>query len=164
MRNVSTKGEDIKLISDKCYYVIDALYLNNIKSEIDDLDMRFLDKDVEEKVFPYTEAPFAKITGRGLFQVKNIKKIKYEDINPNDKNYFSSDTGLIIFVTEESFLAFLEGYDFNSLVDTIAEDINLNYWDGIASKFSQNALGLILAPGIDSEYEFEGSGIYKIET
>lgn len=36
------------------------------------------------------------------------------------------------------------------------EDINFDFWDDIASKFPQNALGLILAPGIDSGYEFEG--------
>lgn len=163
MRNVSTKGEDIKLISDKCYYVIDSLYLNSIKAEIANLNRPLLDKEIEEKVFPYAEAPFAKITTGSSFHVQNIKKIKYTDISPNDKNYFSSDTGLILFVAEEILLELLECYDYNNLVETITEDINFNYWDSIASKFSLNTLGLILAPGVDSGYEFEGSGIYKIE-
>jgi hypothetical protein len=163
MRNVSIKGEDIKLISGKCYYIIDALYLNSIKSEIDALDISLLDEELEGKVFPYMGAPFAKIIGRGLFQIKNIKRTKYEDMNPDDKNYFSSDTGLIIFVAEDILLKLLESYDYDTLVETIIGDIDFKYWDQIASNFSLYNLGLILAPGVNSGYEFEGSGIYKIE-
>jgi len=164
MRNVSIKGEDIRLISGKCYYIIDALYLNNIKLGIATLNISIFDPEVEEKIFPYTEAPFAKITSsRGLFHVMNIKKASYENIDSSDRNYFSSDTGLVAFVSEEILLRLLPSYDYNTLVDTITEDLNFKYWDDLASNFNMNDLGLILAPGINSGYEFEGSGIYKIE-
>lgn len=161
MRNISKKGEDIKLISDKNYYVIDALYLNSIKLEITNLDVYLLDKEIEDKIFPYTDAPFAKITTKGFFQVQNIKKTNRDGINPNDKNYFSSDTGLIVFIAEEILLEFLIVYDYDILVETITDD-NFSYWDDIISKFNLNSLGLIFAPGIGSGYQFEGSGFYKI--
>lgn len=164
MRNISIQGIDISLNFGKCYYVIDALYLNSIKFEVDNLDKRIFDKEIEEKIFPYAYAPFAKITAKSIFQVRGIKKVKYEEINPKEKNYFSSDTGLILFIMNEIFIEFLENYDYNILTESITEIINFSYWDNIVSKFERNDLGLILAPGIDSEYEFDGSGIYKIET
>ena len=166
MANISLNGEDITLKPGKTYLVIDGLYLNNIKREIDTLNKEDLINEIKEKVFsfPRTDIPFAKISiESALFSVKNIQEIDYEHRDTLQKeSCFSSDSGLLIFIEEHLLSEFVKDYDYGALVDSITGPIDFEYWDQITSRYNQDEVGLILAPGIDSGYEFEGSGTYKI--
>lgn len=161
--NISLNGKDVFLFPKKYYYVIDALYLNNIKTDFHTLVKNRIEQEIKEKIFPYTDAPFAKVLiSNSTFRIDNIKKAKYEELSSEKKNYFVSDTGLILLI-EESYLALLlENYNYDDLVDSPTEDINMIYWRKITSKIPEGDIGLILAPGVDSGYEFEGGGVYKI--
>lgn len=164
MNNVSLKGEDILLSSGKCYYVFDALYLNDIQAEFDHLQKDKLDQEIVEKVFPYTDAPFAKIRlSKHRFQVGYIRKMNVDELSPDDKNCFSSDTGLVLLVEESLFSIIVKSCNYDDLVDSQVEEINSEYWRKVTSGFPNDDIGLILAPGVDSGYEFEGGGIYMID-
>lgn len=163
MNNVSLKGEDLLLSAGKYYYLIDALYLGDIQAKYEYLRKDRLEQEIKEKVFPYTDAPFAKIKlSDGLFQIESISKIDFNDLSSNDKNCFSSDTGLILLIEESLFSTVVGICNYDNLVDSKIEEINSEYWTKITSKLPENTIGLILAPGIDSGYEFEGGGIYRI--
>ncbi|UII32808.1 hypothetical protein LVD17_03045 [Fulvivirga ulvae] len=161
--NISLKGEDIKLDIGSQYYVIDALYLNELKEGIDNLQRDILDEEIESKIFPYTEAPFAKvIPSKDSFQVRSIKKADREELPSEERYYFSCDTELILFIKESQLEPFIKKYNYDDLVDSLTEEINSEHWKQITEGILQNDIGLILSPGIDSGFEFEGSGFYKI--
>lgn len=163
MNNVSLKGEDIVLNSGKCYYVLDVLYLNDIRAEFDNLQKDKLDQEIMQKVFPYTDAPFAKIKlAENQFQVSCIKKIGVDKLSSDNRNCFTSDTGLILFVEESLFSIIVKICNYDDLVDSQVEEINSECWNKITSEFPDNELGLILAPGVNSGYDFEGGGVYSI--
>ena len=166
MANISLKGEDILLRSGKSYFIIDALYLNDVKNGLTDVDTYDLENDIRRRIFPYTETPFAIIAldkiGDGLqaIEIDKIKKAGDEDVNPR---CFSTDTGLIIILEKSIFLEFLTHFDYDKLVEGLSEPINLSYWTELEQQFAAYNCGLILSPGIKSGFDFDGSGLYKIE-
>lgn len=164
IHNISLKGEDLSLNSNKVYLVIDALYLDDIKEKFDKLDISKFKDEVLTKVFPYTDAPFATISpSSNIFKLKNIKKGVYEHYSPEKENYFSSDTGLIIFIEKSILIEFIKHYTYDDLIgENLEEDINLNYWGNLTSKFNKNDIGLLLSPDMHSSFEFKGGGFYKI--
>jgi hypothetical protein len=52
MKNISNNDESLELSIGKQYYIIDALYISDIKNEI--LKTHTLPKDIRNKVFPFT--------------------------------------------------------------------------------------------------------------
>jgi len=163
MNNISLKGEDLLLSSGKYYYVLDVLYLNDIQAEFDHLQKDKLDQEIVEKVFPYTDAPFAKIIlSKDLFQVGYIKKMDFDELSPDDKNCFTSDTGLVLLVEESLFSTIVKSCNYDDLVDSQDEEINSEYWTKITSDLPNQDIGIIHAPGIDSGEELEGGGIKRI--
>lgn len=166
MANVSLKGQYILLQEGKCYFVIDALYLDRVKQNIDSIDKSNVEEEIRARVFPYTEAPYTKIclpqTGGGQlkFEIENIKRDDDED---DILGSFSSDTGVIIFIEESILIDFVVDFDYNHLVESgTAELINLDYWLGLEKKFGSSNCALILSPGINKGFDFNGSGFYKI--
>ncbi len=166
MTNISLKGEDVLLQRGKSYFIIDALYLNDIKNGLTGIDIANLENDIREKIFPYTETPFAIIAlnkiGDGLqaIEIDKIKKTGDEDVDPR---CFSTDTGLIIVLEKSIFLEFLTHFDYDKLVEGLSKPINISYWTELEQQFAKNNCGLILSPGIKSGFDFDGSGLYKIE-
>ncbi len=165
MKHISLQGEDIALDINKTYVVIDALYLDDIKHEIDSLNITNLLDEIREKVFPFTDIPFAMIMMKeaNLFPIQNIYQIDYDSISDSDRRAcLASDTGLLVFIDENLIYEFTKNFSYDDLVDSTVHPVDIDYWNDITSSFDQSKLGLVLAPGIDSGYEFEGSGTYKI--
>ncbi len=166
MANISLKGEDILLEEGKTYFVIDALYVNNIKENLHILDRYNVEKEIREKVFPYTETPFMSIfiPRRSDEQVKlSVSKIKRSKDGDDISLSFSSDTGLIVFIEISRLIDFSYIFDYDTLVDSNTAPINVHYWEQIEYKFGSNNCGLMLSPGINKGFDFDGSGLYKIE-
>ncbi|MFW6249237.1 MAG: hypothetical protein ACOC4J_05645 [Bacteroidota bacterium] len=165
MKNISTNGENIKLQTGKIYYVIDALYLHQIGEELQEIaEDDDLDKILKEKVFPYTDTPFAKITAeKETFNINFIESVDCNDIDIDDMSCFSTDSGLLIVVKEEYLLKLIGSFNYDKLVDSFQDDINIQNWEEITSNFKELDMALILAPGINTEFEFTGSGTYKIK-
>lgn len=162
MKNISINNETLELSLGKSYYIIDALYLNDIKKEL--LNNNLKVDDIRDQIFPYTDTPFAQYTAlKKIFSLNQIKKVDYDEVILGDFSFFSTDTGLIVFINEKILIDFIKSYDYENLVDSEDEFINENYWKELASKFDLTDLGLILA-SIDLENDFEGSGTYKITT
>lgn len=160
MKILSVNNESLELSIDKQYYVIDALYISEIKNEF--LKANTLPKDIRNEVFPYTDTPFAVYKPDStIFYINQIIKVDYDDVVLEDLSFFSTDTGLIVFISESILIEFLKDFDYEDLVDSKNELINERYWKQIVSKFKLVDIGLVLADS-DSENGFDGSGTYKI--
>lgn len=161
--NISLTGEDVMVKAGNSYYVIDALYINEIKTYSNELTGKITDQEIRQKVFPYTDNPFAKITPiSNIFKVQNIKKVNNSTLSSLNENYFSCDTGLIILIRSSLLAKIIKDFDYDLLVDSLTEEINLNYWRKITEAKNYKDIALILAPGVNSGFQFEGSGLYKI--
>ena len=160
MKNVSTNNEPLELRGDSQYYIIDALYITDIKNEF--LKANVLPKDIRNEVFPYTDTPFALYKpNESTFHIKQIVKVDYDEVVLEDFSFFSTDTGLIVFIFEGILIEFLKDFNYEDLVDSENELINEKFWEQLVSKFRHTDIGLVLA-GVDTENDFDGSGTYRI--
>jgi hypothetical protein len=161
--NFSTNGEPIRIEAGVKYIVIDALYLNDIKEK--ELEINTIDywQKVKNELFPYTDFPFAEIVfTTDTLHINQIKKIDYEEF-AEDPNLFSTDTGLILVLKDEILDSFLKKYDYEKLVDCMGSDfVNLAYLQTVADNFNLTDLAIIAAPGIDTDFDFDGSGTYSV--
>lgn len=163
MKNFSANGEPLGSSIGKSYLLIDALYLNDIRDRIQEINIENLTQEIREKIFPFTDTPFAEyIADTPLFHIERIKKVNYEDFIPGDTSFFSTDTGLLIFVRKEILYQLLDAFDYDQLTGSSKEIINSNYWKLLVSQYDLTDLGLVLSPGIDAGYDLTGSGTYKI--
>lgn len=162
MKNISIKNEPLELNITKSYYIIDALYLNDLKEELLKASSLPKDEEIRNNIFPYTDTPFAKYTAnKNSFFVSQIKKVDYDEVILGDTSFFSTDTGLIIFILEDVLIEFIKDYNYEDLVDSEDELINENYWKILVSKFNSTDIGLILSD-MNSENDFDGSGTYRV--
>lgn len=162
--NVSIDGEPIQLCVDTEYIVIDPLYLSDIKEEMSIFDMENAYEVIKERVFPYTSEPFAEYKPNlSTFSVDKIKYADPEEDERYNKNSFDSDSGLVIFCNKDLLQKFIVLFDYDELVESDKEIISTQYWRQKTSRFSYSDFALILAPGIDSGYDFVGSGTYTIK-
>jgi hypothetical protein len=165
MPNISTKGEDILLQSGKTYLVIDVLYINEIKENLNSIDVNNLGS-LKKEIFPYSDAPFAIIAVQDgeFFKTIKVSCIKTEKEENCDSSCFVSDTGLIIFLNINKLSDILSHFDYNILVEETEKSvINIPYWLSLEKLIGEYNLGLILSPGINKGFEYGGSGLYKIE-
>lgn len=97
--NISVSGEDIILNRNKYYIVIDALYCDNIKSKLHDLDPADIEEEIRRKVFPDATNIYARFLNmRDSFTVKSIVDGYTEE---DDPLYFCSDSGLLVFIAAD---------------------------------------------------------------
>ena len=168
MANISLKGEDILLEGGKSYFVIDALYLNDIKEKLPILDKFNVEQDIRKKAFPFpnTETPLASLSipagSSEIFRL-GLSKIKTGKNDKDPSTSFSSDTGLIVFIEKSRLLDFSRDFDYNQLVEAVVGPINISYWTEIENKFGFLNCALILSPGMNKGFDFDGSGLYRIE-
>lgn len=163
MLNISIESE--KLILDKGYYfIIDGLYLNDVRDYIQSREQKndLTFDELKSEVFPYTDTPFAiiEICESGEFDLMRFQKAEYDSISDCRNKYLSTDTGLLLFIKKRILVEFVERYDFDKLVDL--DPIDKDYWSSIIKDFNDNDIGLIVSPGINSEHEFDGGGLYQI--
>lgn len=167
MNNISLNGESIYLKPNVHYIAIDPLYTNDIKTRITDLKEDNFDFILRNEIFPYTDTPFAALffSSNGSDNVEiNISNIKYASDGDNLSNCFSCDTGLVVFIERVILIDFIKLFDYDLLVESSDEiPIDVKYWDGFKKKFDDISHALILSAGVNSEFEFTGSGFYKIE-
>jgi hypothetical protein len=160
MKNVSTNNESLELSINNQYYIIDALYITDIKNEF--LKANTLPKDIRSVVFPFTDTPFALYKpNNSTFSIKQIIKVEYDEVIVEDLTFFSTDTGLIVFIREDLLIDFLKEFNYDDLVESDNELINEKYWEELISNFEPTDIGLVLSDA-DSESDFDGSGTYKI--
>ncbi|WP_428232707.1 hypothetical protein [Flavobacterium sp.] len=160
MKSLPNNNEPLELSINKQYYVIDALYLTEIKSEF--LKANILPKDIRNEVFPYTDTPFALYKpNESTFYINQIIKVDYDEVVLEDFSFFSTDTGLIVFITEDILVEFLKDFNYEDLVDSENELIDEKYWKQLVRKFDTTDVGLILAD-VNSENDFDGSGTYRV--
>lgn len=163
--NVSFQKQSISLSKGRVFYVIDALYLMEIKEKKELLNkgINNFDNVVREQIFkfPMTQTPFAVYEANdNTFMIERIKKVKsYRAI---DDSIFSTDTGLILFIRKDVMIDLLQNYDYYDLVDSNDSVINTTYWNSLTSNFEYDSIALISSPGIGFDIDFTGSGIYQI--
>lgn len=160
--NISINKEPIKVKNNIEYIVIDALYVDDIREKLSELEKDDIIKEIKNKVFPYTDTPFAQYIPKnnavGIEQIKRTNNILSEDrIIPN---IFSVDTGLLIFINRNKIINFVSKFSYNELINSKTEVLNTDYWKIITSDYSYEDIAVILSPGIDSGIDFQGSGTY----
>lgn len=162
MENISLNKEAVELKSGKKYIIIDALYINYIKEEISNLNIKNLTDEIRSKVFPYTDTPFAEyIPKENIFDIEHIRKIDYDQIK-DIKSVLSSDSGILVFISENLLVDFISKFDYEELVNSSTDLININYWKSITTDFNLSDVAIVVSSGIDTELEFDGGGTYKI--
>ncbi|MDO5638147.1 MAG: hypothetical protein Q4G18_13005 [Myroides sp.] len=160
MKNISLHNNNIVLEKDSNYIVIDPLYITEINNNI------LVDKtadfnQVREKCFPYTDTPFTTFKSNlNTFSINRLKKS--DDIDNDNLKLFSIDSGSVIFIKENIFFDFITSFNYDELFESSVDLINKDYWNLISNKYKLNDLGIIVSTGINSAYEFDGSGTYKI--
>ena len=158
MKNISFQDNDIILEKDSNYIVIDPLYISEINNNVivETSDFNQIRKDC----FPYTATPFT--TFKSNLNTFSINRIKRSDDIDNNLNLFSIDSGSVIFIKENIFFDFITSFNYNELFESSVDLINQDYWNLITNEYKVNSVGIILSTGINSNYEFDGSGTYKI--
>lgn len=160
--NLSLNKESLQLNIGKTYILIDALYLNEIKVEKSRINSNNFLQEIRDEIFPYTDTPFAEYkANESIFEIRMIMKVDYKDVVLGNKSFFSTDTGLIALIDEKLLLDFLDFYDYDELVDSLDKPINVEYWKKLHAQYGQD-IGLLLSPGINSGFDFDGSGTYKV--
>lgn len=163
MDNISFKRNYIEFNEGVNYLIIDALYFTCIKTYMIEKGIQIKINDDKTLIFPYNEIPFTWYKAESNFlYIHQIKKFNYSDLQLHIDNAFSSDTGLILCISEGILYSVLNDFNFDDLVDSNSEPICFDYWQNLTNKFQHKDIGLILPTGIDSGFEFEGSGIYYI--
>lgn len=163
MKNISLNGEPIELSVTIKYIVIDALYINDIRSELGNLNKGNIFSEVRSVVFLYTDTPFAEyIPEEKVFNLDQIKKVDYDKIDMNDIGVFSTDSGVVIFVNKELFVDFVSKFDYDELMDSSTDLLNLDYWNSVIDNFNLFDVAIIVSPGINTGADYQGSGIYKL--
>jgi len=163
MKNISLNGEPIELSVTIKYIVIDALYINEISAELAHLKRDDIFDEIRNIVFPYTNTPFAEyIPEEKVFNLDQIKNVDHDKIDVNDIGVFTTDSGVVIFANKELFLDFASKFDYDELMDSSTDLLNLDYWNSIIDDFNLFDVALIVSPGINTSADFQGSGIYKL--
>lgn len=163
MNNISTNGEPIRIEAGVRYIIIDAMYLNDIKEK--ELDINSVDywQNAKDDLFPYTDSPFAvTVFTTDTLHINQIKKNDNEEF-AEDPSLFSTDTGLILILKDEILHSFIKIYDYEKLVDCMVADfLNAAYLQTLAGNFNLTDFAIVMAPGIDTGFDLDGSGIYSI--
>ena len=169
MRNISLNGEDLTLGIGKGYIVIDVLYLEDLNGAIITDYENLLNNPDVEKVFPYIGHLNAYLKFDNdkdeymNIHITSIKKSTFENNLFARSKSFPTDTGLIMCIHEKVFEDILKIFSYDKLLDSLTEIINLEYWDELVNSYPRFDLGLISAPGIDSGFDFDGSGFYAFD-
>ncbi|MEN5086129.1 hypothetical protein ABE426_06635 [Sphingobacterium faecium] len=163
MKNISLNGEPIELSVTIKYIVIDALYINEIRTELAHLKRDDIFDEIRNIVFPYTYNPFAEFVPEGkVFRIDQIKNVDHDKIDVNDIGVFTTDSGVVIFVNKKLFVDFASKFDYDELMDSPTDSLNLDYWNSIIDDFNLFDIALIVSTGINTGTDFQGSGIYKL--
>jgi len=163
MFNLSLDAEPLQLKLGITYMIIDALYINEIKNNYSKIEENNLVESIRKKIFPYTEIPFTLFKAdQTIFEISRIKKRKKIFWIYKIQYCLSTDTGVLIFLNILILKNLILSFDYEELVDTPISSINIAYWSNLVSKFNELELGLILAPGLNSGFDFEGSGKYYV--
>ena len=162
MTNISYLNNDtIVLNKKKSYVFIDAVYVTTIKHKLEFTDS--LD-NIRNHIFPYTDTPFAEYDPTEddfNIHTRLVQLDDDDDILPDNNSFFSTDTGMIIAIEKSQLLQFVELFDYEDLVESAYDIINLDYWNKVAAKFESEDLGLLLSS--ETSYEIlAGGGYYKI--
>ncbi|MEN5231571.1 hypothetical protein [Sphingobacterium faecium] len=80
----------------------------------------------------------------------------------NDIGVFTTDSGVVIFVNKELFLDFVLKFDYDELLDSSTDLLNLDYWNSVIDNFNLFDVAIIVSPGINTGADYQGSGIYKL--
>lgn len=161
--NISINKEPIKVKSNIEYIVIDALYIDDIREKLSELEKDDIINEIKNKVFPYTDTPFAQyIPKNNTVGIEQIKKSNISNEDIITPNIFSVDSGILIFINRNKIINFVSNFSYNDLINSKIEVLNINYWKVITSDYLYEDIAVILSPGIDSGVDFEGSGTYCI--
>lgn len=171
---LSLDGATLEIQNRSGYVIlIDVLYTSDIKENAVRLDVtsgeKSLIEDVirlEEMSFPYGENLIGVLPSPpSLFSLRVEAIISLpdsEEVAKQDRSVFGTDTGLIGIVDAGSFQEFVRHIDYNELVESLDYVDMLAYVSELHNKMGGIYCGFILTPGMDSGYDFMGSGRYRI--
>ena len=148
------------------YFIMDALYLNDIRKIKEIEDNELFEGKLYKEIFPHSENIFTKLipTEDLNFKLAYIHSFDSDEQGADNSNVFVSDTGLLIFINRDIMRSFLAHYDYETLTDGdgVEGPINNKYWFNIIRNYNAGDIHLLLSPGIGNGYDFDGSGKYKI--
>lgn len=163
MQNISSRKESIKLRTGQSYYIIDLLYLTEIKERFSEINVDDLINEIRTKIFPDFSTVLGEfVATQPVFEVERIRKVYYSEVIKGDRSFFSTDTAVLIVANTKIFAKVISACDYYELTDHHIEIINPEVWQRVVSAFEDFDIGLISSPGINSGCDFNGSGTYQV--
>lgn len=162
---ISDNGSKLHLQPFGRYLVMDAMYFAACKAHIEIIVFAdFLD-EIRKKVFVYTDIPcsYCQLGDDGIFCIEWIKDASDDDVKLAKDQCFCSDCGMLIFVAADLVEEVLSRLDFDRLTESLVLGINFEYWNSFVATFADKSVALVFAPGMDSGFDFQGSGQYCLE-
>ncbi|SHI35806.1 hypothetical protein SAMN02745146_0637 [Hymenobacter daecheongensis DSM 21074] len=178
MQQFSSQGTsaELQILSGHLLF-IDPLYLDTIKDEYGQLQFDSLKESVdfvqmlEERFFPYGGANLLgyKYTDQRPMFALAVQRIQFFDHDDEEQERLSIDKTITTFGTDSGSLLILDIRNFEALLDTVtgedlsdAEDDFQPYADRINQLIGNKGWAYIRCPGVDSGFDFIGSGSYHI--
>jgi hypothetical protein len=173
--NVSMDGESLWLASGLGYWLIDALYLTEIVEEADMLDTHDLGASAR-RLFEWNPTPFARFE---LPPVGGPYELEVADIIlGNDasaayitypQHHFGTDSAVLVVVAEKNIPALIDRrFSYDALTacqpgeQPCYDAFSARYWQQITAGIVPLTVGLIYSPGLNSGFDFVGSGFYQL--
>jgi hypothetical protein len=158
----STGGRPVYLKPLTQFYAFDPLYWQEVLNMSNKNDVSIPVIDTFRNALPY--APDAlvatfKTSSSPVFLIEGIKKAKEEEWNM--EMCFACDSGSCVVVASDYIHDIGEYFNYDRLVDAAYNTDVKGVWKRIEENF-KDKFAWIVAPGINTHFEFEGSGIYKI--
>jgi hypothetical protein len=163
--HISEDGREISLLKNERFIVMDAMYLDEVRASGITIDYSNFIQEVKHKVFIYNKIPAAGMMSPddGIMRIEWIRNVDYEEVKDSDESCFCTDTGLLLFIKEDLLQEFTLVFEREHLFDFRIGSLHYEYIQSLLDRFPMGSIGIVLEPGLDTGYDFTGSGCYRLE-
>jgi hypothetical protein len=168
--NYSVKGESVSFCPQgNLIFILDILYVQDIKLHISELSRCMTSfenlQNLFANIFPYSGGTSVAIYPTIPNQGKTIavEQIKKQEFIPNSLKLFGSDSGIIAIVDKNIFVKFCELFNYDDFVENLSDTQHNSFLEKINQLIGFN-YAIIVNPGMGKGYEFDGGGLYSLET
>jgi len=143
------------------YIFIDSIYVNDFTQAESTLLLNTSLADLRPILFPYSTDPYAIFqSDTSQFDLSRIDYLFDEEGTSCEINQFCSDSGVILVIDEQSFLAVVKEFDSDKLYDYLMNPSDQSWWATFLKKYESRLFWFYTS---DIKEEFGGGGNFQID-